>query len=160
MRILAEQAGAGTPTPEGEDTTVLMLILSTGYRIAYESAALMLQDHRQDRQDFHHQLLECGCGLAASHFVLLRHLPRVLPDLLRLVPAMVGYSANVKVKSVSTPLNLPARLREWQRMWKLKGTEDYISSLRRQVRALPRRVNRERYGNSLSVRWGQARIAS
>jgi hypothetical protein len=105
--------------------------------IAYESAALMRHHHREDLEGLNRQLRRHGVGLTAYYTALLRHWPHVSPELLWLVHTMVCYLRNAKVKSASTPLGLPADLRERQLMWMLKDPAANIGSLHRQARVLP-----------------------
>ena len=81
--------GAGTPARACEDTLALTLVLLAGYRIAYEPAALTRHHHRETDG------LAVSGGLRRRPDRLLRGPAlapaRVLPALLRLVPAAVGY---------------------------------------------------------------------
>jgi GT2 family glycosyltransferase len=125
--------GAGTPALACEDTLALTLILLAGYRIAYEPAALMRHHHRGDLDSLSHQLRGYGVGLTAFYTALLRRRPSVIPALLRLTPAAVGYLREGKEKPAG-PRDLPAGLKMHQRWWMITGPLAYLRSARKQAR--------------------------
>jgi GT2 family glycosyltransferase len=128
--------GAGTPTCAGEDTLALTLLLLSGYRIAYEPAALTRHHHREDLAGLRRQLRGYGVGLTAYYAALLRHRPAALAGLLRLAPAAGGYlrGGNDRGSTGTTgPPALPPRFRR-QRWWMLAGPGAYLRSTARQAR--------------------------
>lgn len=126
--------GAGTPALGGGDTLALTMVLLTGYRIAYEPAALMRHYHRRDLDSLGRQLHGYGVGLTAYYAALLRHRPGVLLGLLRLIPTAVGYVGGVKVTHAKAQQDLLAGLRRRQRWWMLMGPVAYVRSMRLQAR--------------------------
>ena len=62
--------GAGTPALAGEDTLALTLTLLSGYRIAYEPAALVCHHHRRDLHSLNLQLQGYSVGLTAYYAAL------------------------------------------------------------------------------------------
>jgi glycosyl transferase family 2 len=126
--------GAGTPTRASEDTLALTLVLLAGYRIAYEPAALVRHDHHAEPEDLRRQLHGYSVGLTAYYTALLRHRPGVLPALVRLLPAAVGYLRGANEKPAGVPHDLPAQCRRAQRLPMLTGPGAYIRSVRRQAR--------------------------
>jgi GT2 family glycosyltransferase len=120
--------GAGTPTLAGEDTLALTLILLAGYRIAYEPTALTRHYHREDLDGLGRQLLGYSVGLTAFYTALLLRRPRVLPQLLRLIPAALSYFRSAKTTSASTAVNPLAQLERRKRIWMLKGPTAYLRS--------------------------------
>ena len=121
--------GAGTPALGGGDTLALTLVLLAGYCIAYEPSALMRHYHRPDLDSLSRQLHGYGVGLTAFYAALLRHRPRVLPELLRLVPTAVGYVKGVKVTPDMAQQDPLAGLRRRQRLWMLTGPVAYLRSI-------------------------------
>ncbi len=122
--------GAGTPALAGEDTLALTLILLAGYRIAYEPAALMWHHHRGDLTSLGRQLRGYGVGLTAFYAALLRRQPGVIPELVKMIPAAIGYFRAGKDTG-----DLPVELRLRQRWWMLTGPVAYVRSVRKQTRA-------------------------
>jgi len=129
--------GAGTPARASEDTLALTLVLLSGYRIAYEPAALVRHDHYAEPEDLRRQLRGYGVGLTAYYTALVRHRPAVLPALLRLLPAAAAYLRGGSVPDIAAPRELrelPAEFRRATRWGMLSGPGAYIRSARRQAR--------------------------
>jgi hypothetical protein len=126
--------GAGTPARAGEDTLALTMVLLAGYRIAYEPAALTRHHHRADPAGFGDQIEGYGVGLTAYYTALLRHRPRVLPALLRLLPAALGYLRGTGADQAAGPADVPAGLLRRQRRGMLAGPACYMRSLLTQAR--------------------------
>jgi len=129
--------GAGTPALASEDTLALTLVLLAGHRIAYEPAALMRHHHRPDPDGLRRQMESYGVGLTAYYAALLRHRPRVLPALLRLLPPAFGY---LRHGQQAVPAQLPPGLLGRQRRGMLAGPARYLRSLRVQARVAGSRV--------------------
>jgi O-antigen biosynthesis protein len=127
--------GAGTPTLACEDTLALTMLLLAGYRIAYEPAALMRHCHRGDMDSLARLLQGYGTGLTAFYAALVRHQPRVLPALLRLAPAALGYLRGGNGAGPAAQRDLPAGLKGRQRRGMLTGPARYLQSVRQQTRA-------------------------
>lgn len=126
--------GAGTPTFAGEDTLALTLTLLAGYCIAYEPAAMTRHHHREDLDGLLGQMRGYSIGLTAFYSALLRHRPGVLPGLLRLLPASVGYLRQSNLTAESPPPSFLNSLAQ-RRTWMLKGPAAYVRSLRKQAHA-------------------------
>ena len=124
--------GAGTPALAGEDTLALTLALLSGYRIAYEPAAITRHHHRSDCDGLRRQLEGYGVGLTAYYAALLRHRPGMLPALLRLLPSALAYLRREGEGGV--PAGRPAGLTGGQRRGMLAGPVRYLRSLRTQAR--------------------------
>lgn len=78
--------GAGTPAMGGEDTRAFTQVLLAGGTIAYQPSMLVRHTHRRDLAGLRQQMRGYGTGLTAYYTSLLWSQPRLLPDLLRLVP--------------------------------------------------------------------------
>jgi hypothetical protein len=125
--------GAGTITSAGEDTLALTFTMLSGYEIAYEPAALMWHHHRQDMAGLNRQLHGYSVGLTAFYAALIRHRPTVLPALLKLLPAGVGYLKN----SATAPEVAPGPLAGLNRrhlQGLIAGPLAYAGSVRKQRR--------------------------
>lgn len=125
--------GAGTPARASEDTLALTLVLLAGYRIAYEPAALVRHDHYAETEGLGRQLRGYGVGVTAYYAALLRHRPSVLPGLLRLMPAAVGYVRGPKDAVTAAPQDIPAEFKRQQRWGMLTGPVAYARSVRKQA---------------------------
>jgi glycosyltransferase involved in cell wall biosynthesis len=126
--------GAGTPTFAGEDTLALTLILLSGYRIAYEPAALMRHHHREDLDSLINQLRGYAVGLTAYYSALLRHRPGLITGLIGLLPSAVKYVRCAKVTPAMGAQDLLAGLTQRRRKWMLAGPGAYVRSLLKQAR--------------------------
>jgi O-antigen biosynthesis protein len=127
--------GAGTPAMACEDTLALTQLLLAGYRIAYEPSALMRHCHRGDLDSLAHQLHGYGVGLTAFYAALVRHQPRVLPALVKLAPAAVGYLRGGDGADTAVQRDLPPGLKREQRRGMAAGPVRYLRSVRQQSRA-------------------------
>jgi O-antigen biosynthesis protein len=123
--------GAGTPARASEDTLALTLVLLAGYRIAYEPAALVRHDHYAEMDGLARQALGYGTGVGAYYAALLRHRPRVLPALLKLLPAAAGYLRGADDRP---PEDLPPQFAQMRRRGMLAGPAAYARSVYRQNR--------------------------
>lgn len=126
--------GAGTPAAASEDTLAITLTMLSGYEIAYEPSALMWHHHRQDMESLSRQLHGYSIGLTAFYAALIRHRPSVLPALLKLVPAAVGYMKGTTTAPDDVPPDVLERLDRRQLQGMLTGPLAYVNSLREQRR--------------------------
>lgn len=120
--------GTGTPARAAEDTLALTLVMLGGYRIAYEPSALIHHDHYSGMDGLARQLHGYGVGLTAYYAALLRHRPSVLPRLLKLLPAAVGYMRHASDTDGLELPELPAAFRRQKRWGMLAGPVAYIKS--------------------------------
>jgi O-antigen biosynthesis protein len=126
--------GPGTPARAGEDLFAMTMVLLAGYRIAYEPAALIRHDHRRDLHGLRRQVRGHGTGLTAYYAAIVRHRPDLLPALIRLTPAGVGYLRKADYRPTTAPLGLLKWLKRRYRWSMLIGPVAYIRSVRRQAR--------------------------
>jgi glycosyltransferase involved in cell wall biosynthesis len=127
--------GPGTPARAGADLLAMTMVLLAGYRIAYEPAALMLHDHRRDLDGLRRQMEGYGTGLTAYYAALLRHRPSLLPELIRLAPAGIGYLRRTKYTRTTAPPDLLGGLKRRKQWSMLMGPVAYARGVRRQARA-------------------------
>ena len=78
--------GAGTRAMGSEDTLAFTRVLLRGGTIVYQPSAICRHFHREDLDGLRRQMLGYGTGLTAAYTSLVRHDPRVLYGLLKLVP--------------------------------------------------------------------------
>jgi GT2 family glycosyltransferase len=129
--------GAGTPTAGGEDTLAITLVMLEGYEVAYEPAALMWHNHRQDMASLTKQLHGYSVGLTAFYAALLRQRPAALLGLLKLLPMAAGYLKGGKEAPEEAPeesRDLAAELDRRPLQGMLKGPLLYARSRRQQRR--------------------------
>ncbi|MFI5958149.1 glycosyltransferase family 2 protein [Cryptosporangium sp. NPDC051539] len=84
-----EALGAGSPAQGGEDTLVFSRLLHGGATTLYRPSALVRHVHRADLDGLRTQLAGYGAGLTAFYAALVRAEPRVLAELIRLVPRAI-----------------------------------------------------------------------
>jgi glycosyltransferase involved in cell wall biosynthesis len=122
--------GAGTPARGSEDTLALTLTLLYGHRIAYEPSAFVYHDHYQDLDGLDKQLQGYAVGLVSFYMALLRYRPKVLVDLLLLIPAATKYLKRPKSASADAlPWRLPDQLRRRHRRALIMGLFAYPRSV-------------------------------
>jgi GT2 family glycosyltransferase/O-antigen/teichoic acid export membrane protein len=78
--------GPGTPTRAGEDLDLLLSVVTGGYRLAYEPAAIVHHEHRESHTELLNQLHGYGVGLSALLTGQALRSPRQLGAILRRVP--------------------------------------------------------------------------
>jgi GT2 family glycosyltransferase len=132
--------GAGTPTAGGEDTLAITLVMLDGYEVAYEPAALMWHNHRQDMVSLNKQLHGYSVGLTAFYAALLRHRPGALLGLVKLLPMAASYlkpgksAPDEAPAEPEEPQDLAAELDRRSLQGMLKGPLLYSKSRREQRR--------------------------
>jgi hypothetical protein len=133
----------------------MTMVLLAGYRIAYEPAALMRHDHRDDLHGLRHQVRGHGTGLTAYYAAIVRHRPDLLPTLIRLAPTGAGYLRKASYTPTTAPLGLLKWLKRRYRWSMLTGPLAYIRSVRRQARvAAEEAVRREHQAGHSSLALG------
>jgi glycosyltransferase involved in cell wall biosynthesis len=130
--------GAGTPTSGGEDTLAITLVMLEGYKVAYEPAALMRHNHRQDMVSLNKQLNGYSAGLTAFYAGLLWQRPTAFFGLMKLIPMAAGYlkggGTDIKEEPQEEPDELEAELDRRPLQGMLKGPLLYAKSRRVQRR--------------------------
>jgi GT2 family glycosyltransferase len=125
--------GTGTATGGGEDTLAFGQILRRGGTIVYQPSALARHYHRPDVAGLRAQLVGYGTGLTAGYVSLIRQDPRVLPELLRLVPkALREVLGSSGARTATLGPDFPLELLRANRRGMLCGPVAYLRS-RRQV---------------------------
>ena len=83
--------GTGTFTFGGEDTAAFFEVITRGYTLVFEPAALVRHFHRRDYADLCQQLYGYGVGLTAFFSRCVFNDPRRILDLIGILPQAVHY---------------------------------------------------------------------
>jgi len=126
--------GAGTVACGGEDTYAFSRVLLAGYRMAYQPSAFVRHHHYADLAGLTSQIRGYGVGLTAYYTALMRRDPRVLGQLLALIPVALGDLRGHDSLTTATMRDFPPSVRRQQRMGMLTGPFAYIRSARTQGR--------------------------
>ncbi|HXR29786.1 MAG TPA: glycosyltransferase [Solirubrobacterales bacterium] len=88
--------GPPTPTLAGEDIEALLRVVLTGRQVVHEPAALVWHAHPRDYGMLRRRMWGYGLGLSACVTKSVVDNPRLLPTLLRKLPAGVGFALSPK----------------------------------------------------------------
>ncbi|GAA3398743.1 glycosyltransferase family 2 protein [Cryptosporangium minutisporangium] len=126
-----EALGAGTPAQGGEDTLVFSRLLHGGATTLYRPAALVRHVHRADVEGLRTQMAGYGAGLTAFYAALIRQDPRVLAELVRLVPrAWKDLTSSDSVRVSTVQADFPRELFAANRRGMLAGPWRYFQGRR------------------------------
>jgi len=121
--------GAGTPACGGDDLLAFLHILASGYRLAYQPAALVSHFHRRDYEGLQRQSRNYGVGLGAYLTSAVLHHPRLLPGMLRnSVRGLRHFLAPGSPKNQSKSAAFPPELERAERRGVLYGPIAYAKS--------------------------------
>jgi O-antigen biosynthesis protein len=122
-------AGTGTPARGGEDLAIFFQVVTRGYRLVYEPAALLYHFHRRSYDGFRKQIYGYGVGLTAYLTKVLLDRPALLLDIARRTPAGVHYLLNSQSSKNNTKLSdYPRELDSLERLGMLAGPWSYLRS--------------------------------
>jgi GT2 family glycosyltransferase len=85
-----EALGTGTPTRGGEDLAILLELLTSGHRLAYEPGAVVHHTHRATIADLERQIHGYGVGFTAMLTAIALRDPRHFAGLASVVPRWLG----------------------------------------------------------------------
>ncbi len=121
--------GAGTPARGGEDLLALLQVLTAGYTLVYEPAALNWHWHRSDYGDLRQQLRDSGIGLGAYLSSAVLHEPSLLFGMLRnAVPAVRHLLSRSSPKNRNKGSGFPRELEAAELLGVLQGPFRYGQS--------------------------------
>jgi hypothetical protein len=83
--------GAGTPAMGGDDLAAFFSVITRGYRLVYQPAAILYHQHRPDYPDLRRQAYGYGVGLAAFLVKAFLERPQRLLQLALRLPAGLAY---------------------------------------------------------------------
>jgi glycosyltransferase involved in cell wall biosynthesis len=121
--------GSGTPTKGGDDLAAFFEVISRGYRLVYEPAAIVHHQHRRDYESLRNQAFGYGCGLTAFLTKTILDNPARFFDLAARFPSGLSYifdPASRKNRSKST--HFPKELTRVEYKGMLYGPFAYLRS--------------------------------
>lgn len=134
--------GTGSATLGGEDVEAMFRVLLADRQLAYAPRAIVRHAHPDDFEQFERRVWGYGVGLTACYSKILLHYPRLLPELLRKLPAGLAYALSPSsTKNESKPADYPHRLTRLELRGMAYGPLAYARS-RRAVRRARRRARR------------------
>ena len=123
--------GAGTYSKGAEDTRALTDILLGGGTVRYEPSAMTWHYHRKEMHELEHQLHSYGVGLAAFYMSIVIDKPRMVPQLVRLLPtALREFSSSDGARLGDINDSFPRHLLRANRRGLLKGPLQYARARR------------------------------
>lgn len=128
----AADLGAGTPAHGGEDLDVLRRVVSAGYTVVYEPAAVMWHRHRRSMEALRRQMFRYGVGLSATVTKWLLEDRLVAGDVLRRMPAGARHvlSPSSRKNEHKSP-TFPPVLTRLERLGVVVGPMAYLRSRHR-----------------------------
>ncbi|MCL4560300.1 MAG: glycosyltransferase [Chloroflexi bacterium] len=123
--------GAGTPAMGGDDLAAFFEVVSRGYTLVYEPAALVYHRHRRDYAALHRQAYGYGVGLTAYLTkILLDHPLRILDISARIPSGLVYLFSSRSQKNSGKRADYPQELNRVERRGMLDGPFAYLRSRR------------------------------
>ncbi len=121
--------GPGSPAQGGEDLTLFFQAVTRGYKLVYESAALVYHPHRRDYSGLRKQIYQYGIGLAAYLTRSIEHTPRLLLDLVTKLPYGLFFILSARSpKNSKKSENYPKELTMLEQKGMLYGPFAYVRS--------------------------------
>jgi GT2 family glycosyltransferase len=121
--------GPGSPAQGGEDLTLFFQAVTQGYKLVYESAALMYHPHRRDYSGLRKQIYQYGIGLTAYLTRSMLDTPRLLLDLVTKLPYGLFFILSARSpKNSKKSMNYPQELTMLERKGMLYGPFAYMRS--------------------------------
>jgi cellulose synthase/poly-beta-1,6-N-acetylglucosamine synthase-like glycosyltransferase len=124
-----EALGTGTPTHGGEDLTMLVELLATGHRLAYEPGAIIHHSHRATMEELERQLHGYGIGFTAMLLGLAIRNPWHFVGLASVIPAYLRTQRDPSEgKQSHRPDDYPQSLARAELRGMLGGPAAYLRS--------------------------------
>lgn len=124
-----EALGTGTPTHGGEDLTMLVELLMTGHRLAYEPGAIIHHSHRETMEELERQLHGYGIGFTAMLTGLAIRNPWHFVGLAGVIPAYLRTLRHpAEGKQSNRPDDYPQSLSRAELRGMLGGPAAYLRS--------------------------------
>lgn len=125
----------GTPARGGEDLAAFFGIISRGYRLVYEPAAVVFHSHRRDYPGLKNQIRGYGVGLTAYLTKCLLEDPRRVAHLLLRIPEGISFaSKHVLPPNGKRTAHYPGDLTRAELLGMAYGAFAYIWSRRQRSR--------------------------
>lgn len=123
--------GAGTKAQGGDDLSAFFEVIQLGYRLVYEPAALVKHRHSPDFSVLERQVHGYGVGLTAYLTKSIIGNPRLIPQVIRQMPAAVAHITSPdSAKNQRLPALYPRNLVRRERIGMVKGPFAYLASRR------------------------------
>jgi GT2 family glycosyltransferase len=123
-----ERLGPGTPTHSAEDQDLLLAVILSGARIAYEPRAIVRHAHRRDEQALRQQVFRYSVGMTALLTKWVVSDPRVRRDLAHRAPRVLPLALARGRGVGSAAPSYPGWLRRRERAGFLVGPAAYWRS--------------------------------
>ena len=121
--------GAGTRARGGDDLSAFFEVIQEGHRLTYEPRAIVHHRHADDMVSLERQVYGYGVGLTAYLTRVLLGRPRLLPTVLRRIPAAIALVLDPRSdKNAGLPPNYPPALVRLERIGMLVGPFAYLAS--------------------------------
>jgi GT2 family glycosyltransferase len=117
--------GAGTIARGGDDLAAFFQVVSGGYKLVYQPAAIVYHQHRRDYDGLRRQAFGYGVGLTAYITKCLIDRPRLLFSLVS--KAAYGFSFVLNPRSTK-PAGFPGELKNLERRGMIYGPFAYLRS--------------------------------
>lgn len=132
MGGFAVDLGAGTPAHGGEDLDILRRVITDGYSVVYEPAALMWHRHRRSMEALRRQMFRYGVGLSATVTKWMLEDTRIALAVARRLPAGARHVLSPgSRKNAGKTTTFPRVLTRLELAGMLYGPPAYLRSRRR-----------------------------
>jgi GT2 family glycosyltransferase len=128
--------GVGTIARGGDDLAAFFQVVSSGYKLVYQPAAIVYHQHRRDYDGLRRQAFGYGVGLTAYLTKCLIDRPTLLFDFVSKVPHGFFYAFNFKSHKLA---GYPRELKNLERKGMIYGPFAYLGS-RWRIRKLKQRL--------------------
>lgn len=140
--------GTGTPALGGDDLAAFFRVISEGYALVYEPAAIVRHTHYRDYPSLQRQIFGYGVGLTAFATKALLDQPRLAIDLAAKLPRGLHFALSPHSgKNAKKGADYPEALTRLERKGMVHGPLAYLRSrlaARRFDRRMPRAADKER----------------
>lgn len=137
--------GAGTLALGGDDLAAFFQVVTAGYTLVYQPAALVRHRHRRDYAGLRKQAYGYGVGLTAYLMKSLLDQPTRLPDFVAKAPSGLAYAVSARSpKNRLKRIHYPRELTALERKGMLYGPVAYLRSRWRLRATRPRRGRLDR----------------
>lgn len=121
--------GTGSGALGGDDLAAFFRVISEGFRLVYEPAAIVHHRHPRDSAGLRRQMFAYGAGLTAYLTKTLIDRPRLLADFAIRIPYGLAYALSARsTKNLRKPSNYPRDLTNIERIGMLYGPFAYLLS--------------------------------
>jgi GT2 family glycosyltransferase len=117
--------GAGTIARGGDDLAAFFQVVSSGYKLVYQPAAIIYHQHRRDYDGLRRQAFGYGVGLTAYVTKSLMDRPRLLFSLVSRAPYAFSFIFSLRS---TKPLGFPRELKSLERRGMIYGPFAYLRS--------------------------------